>query len=1140
MDPDDAAQTQRCEPISSSSNADPFRAELQPPPFIPDHELLRCIGRGSYGVVWLARNMMGAYRAVKVVYRKSFTHQRPFDRELSGIRKFEPISRSREGFIDVLHVGINEEEGYFYYVMEVGDDRTSGQTIDAKNYAAKTLAQEITAAGRLSVQECVQLGLALSQALADLHRHGLVHRDIKPSNIIFVNGVPKLADIGLVAEVEEARSYVGTEGFIPPEGPGTPQADIFSLGKVLYEVSTGKDRQDFPELPTLWDEAADHEWFLELNEVVLRACKSDPARRYQSAGDLHADLVLLTNGKSVKRLRLLERRLATLKRVATVSAAVGLALAVIGYQIFRERRRAEEARQREVGGSVAYGNRAMESGDLTGALPFFAEALRLDQGNKEGEGIHRMRFGSVLAQCPKLIQMLFTGKHVHYGEISPDGKKILIVFLNGPAEIHDLQTGELYSHPFGEEHWLIRANYSPDGRSVVSAGADGMASIWDTTTLQEVGVLPHSNRVYSARFSRDGLRIVTACADGVARVWNAKTRELELSLTTHTDSVRFADFSHDGRLIVTTSSDMTAAIWDAKEGRCLRPGLRHQNWVTYAAFSPNDRLLVTASDDKKTRLWDVETGRRIMPDLKHGDAVWSAEFSPDGRWILTASLEGKVRLWLASTLEPLLTNPVLWHGERVTHASFSPDGSRIVTSCADGTVRVWDLAGNAGEPSPTREAFSQDKSHFLLTTNNGLEVCDTLSRRPVSPRIEIGARIHEAKLSGDGRYVLVTTLSPESATPAVPILEIRESQNGRRIGPPLPVTNRLAQVLLSHDGKRLLAYDGQTAQTWDVMSGVQLAKAMLHEGNIKSAVFSPSGNELATWTENVTRVWDSATGSTRFAPLTNPVPVKHVEFSPDGSRLITCGADPQLTKCSAQIWRTSTGEPVGPPLMHGDGVLWATFSPDGRRVVTTGEDFAAIIWDSATGRQLRTLKHAHQVNTAMFSPDSRWIVTDCADQTARVWNAETGDPLTPLLRHVEWPQNAVFLDGGHTVATFTLQGDTAWLWPLPEDKRSADDLARLARLLTGDSVAASTGPGSSPPTPLASTWKELGDKYPGTFTTSSQEIADWHELQAKESEFAKDWSAVAFHLRCLASQHPQDASLNQRLARAEQRLSNGK
>src|SRR5215831_6934809 len=65
-------------------------------PVVPDHELLKLIGRGAYGQVWLARNVMGSYRAVKVVYRSDFEHDRPFERELEGIQKFEPVSRTDE------------------------------------------------------------------------------------------------------------------------------------------------------------------------------------------------------------------------------------------------------------------------------------------------------------------------------------------------------------------------------------------------------------------------------------------------------------------------------------------------------------------------------------------------------------------------------------------------------------------------------------------------------------------------------------------------------------------------------------------------------------------------------------------------------------------------------------------------------------------------------------------------------------------------------------------------------------------------------------------------------------------------------------------------------------------------------------
>src|SRR2546430_12009002 len=78
-------------------------------PTVPDHELLRCIGRGSYGEVWLARNVMGTYRAVKVVYRTTFDPDRPFEREFEGIQKFEPISRMPCSQVGILYVGRNRK-----------------------------------------------------------------------------------------------------------------------------------------------------------------------------------------------------------------------------------------------------------------------------------------------------------------------------------------------------------------------------------------------------------------------------------------------------------------------------------------------------------------------------------------------------------------------------------------------------------------------------------------------------------------------------------------------------------------------------------------------------------------------------------------------------------------------------------------------------------------------------------------------------------------------------------------------------------------------------------------------------------------------------------------------------------------------
>src|SRR5262249_3597304 len=149
--------------------------------------------------------------------------------------------------------------------------------------------------GCVPVQTCVSIGVSLSAALSHLHQNGLLHRDIKPSNIIFVNGIPKIADIGLVAKVEGTRTFPGgTDGYFPPdEGPGTVKADIYALGKVLYELSTGLDRFEFPNLPPRLGEMQEAEQFRELNQVILRACENDPHRRYRKAEELHADLLLL-------------------------------------------------------------------------------------------------------------------------------------------------------------------------------------------------------------------------------------------------------------------------------------------------------------------------------------------------------------------------------------------------------------------------------------------------------------------------------------------------------------------------------------------------------------------------------------------------------------------------------------------------------------------------------------------------------------------------------------------------------------------------------------------------------------------------------------------------------------------------------
>ena len=304
-------------------------------PGIPEHELLRPIASGAYGQVWMARNRLGVYRAVKIVHRASFDHDRPFEREFAGIKAFEPVSRSHEGLVDLLQVGRDDAAGYFYYVMELADDLAAksttqpgngAQAIAVDTYLPRTLASDLKLRGRLPLHECLQIGQSLNQALAHLHRQGLVHRDVKPSNIIFVRGVPKLADVGLVTGLGEAQSFVGTEGFIPPEGPGTPQADLYSLGIVLYVLSTGKSHQDFPEPPADLAAQPNHKQWLEFDAVIHKACQADVRERFQSAEQMRDELALLQGGLSVRRKRAVQQRWIFAWRIGVAAFGVALLL----------------------------------------------------------------------------------------------------------------------------------------------------------------------------------------------------------------------------------------------------------------------------------------------------------------------------------------------------------------------------------------------------------------------------------------------------------------------------------------------------------------------------------------------------------------------------------------------------------------------------------------------------------------------------------------------------------------------------------------------------------------------------------------------------------------------------------------------
>lgn len=249
--------------------------------------------------MFIARSVTGTLRAVKIVRRDNFESDKAFEREFEGIKRYEQVSQEHSGLVDVLHVGRDDAQNFYYYVMELADDVNNGRDIDYEKYEPSTLTHKLKEGQKVGLIDTLELGQNLAEALGKLHSHKLAHRDVKPPNIIFVRNRPRLADPGLVAASGQ-DTYVGTEGYVPPEGPGTAKADLYSLGMVLYEMNTGKDRMDFPELPTVIDPDED---FLkerrELNTIICRTCAPRPKQRYPDARALGEALDLVGKDRRI-------------------------------------------------------------------------------------------------------------------------------------------------------------------------------------------------------------------------------------------------------------------------------------------------------------------------------------------------------------------------------------------------------------------------------------------------------------------------------------------------------------------------------------------------------------------------------------------------------------------------------------------------------------------------------------------------------------------------------------------------------------------------------------------------------------------------------------------------------------------------
>lgn len=266
----------------------------------PEYQILTHIAGGAYGQVWLASHSDGTLRAIKVIEAKLVDTDQRYERERHGIRLLKTLNDMPDGIIAIHDIREEQDVG-FAYVMDLADSERTFDHEHPEDYRPRTLQSELTACRALPLSDSLEIGIRLAEALAFLQRYRLVHRDIKPSNVLFVKGKPVLADVGLLADTREAASIVGTPGYVPEEQHGAFSGDVFSLGVLLTEISTGRPIQEVGYSPV---EEADTEapGYADWLAILRRACHRKADKRYQTAATFLRDLIRLRDDRAKKSL----------------------------------------------------------------------------------------------------------------------------------------------------------------------------------------------------------------------------------------------------------------------------------------------------------------------------------------------------------------------------------------------------------------------------------------------------------------------------------------------------------------------------------------------------------------------------------------------------------------------------------------------------------------------------------------------------------------------------------------------------------------------------------------------------------------------------------------------------------------------
>ena len=468
--------------------------------------------------------------------------------------------------------------------------------------------------------------------------------------------------------------------------------------------------------------------------------------------------------------------------------------------------------------------------------------------------------------------------------VSPDGRHYAT--LHGQRiTLWDAETQSPLFNMDGNSEMLAYFAFTRDGKSLLSAGADGRVLLWDVASgylVQRLSV--PAERSVLAALDAGGTTLLLGDSrehPDELLIWDAvAAQQVGEPLVGHTDAVHGFAVSPNTSVLATASFDGSVRLWDTATGEALgSPLVGHEGRVLFVAFSHDGRTLASGGTDAQVLLWDVASHERLGPPLiGHSNWVRAGSFSADGALLATGDQTGNVLLWNLHTLRLLHG-----HTDRVRSLALSPDQSTLVTSGFDKQLIVWDAA-----------SLRQRKVITTPHTNAIISVA-------YSPD-----GVTFVSVDAGGRIAFWNTATWQTRFPLQQVSDMP-----------------LISLTFSPDGKTVAAggFDG-TVHLWDVATGVlrpQVLRAYTGDWAL-SVRFDPSGRRLATGgKDGVIKIWDVASGASIGAPvLAHESEVTDLVFTPDGVVLISAGQDGAI-----RFWDVATGEEAQPPLFAGSAQIWS-------------------------------------------------------------------------------------------------------------------------------------------------------------------------------------------------------------------------